>query len=101
MTLSFAIGGAPLELARREVRECPSVSANHRSLPSEGKVRNVAAGTGFAVPKCVQQTLRATKSVGQHPLPKRISHNRTYIVWNGDPSPSLHGLLSLLASVAA
>jgi DNA-binding transcriptional LysR family regulator len=62
----------------------------------------VAAGTGFAVvPKSVLQALRATKSVRQHALPRRISHNRTYIVWNGNPSPSLHGLLSLLASVVA
>jgi DNA-binding transcriptional LysR family regulator len=58
----------------------------------------VAAGTGFAVvPKSVLEALRATKSVRQHVLPKRFSHNRTYIVWNGDPSPSLQGLLALLA----
>jgi len=50
----------------------------------------VAAGTGFAVvPKSVLEALRATKSVRQHALPKRFSHNRTYIVWHGDPSPSL------------
>ena len=61
----------------------------------------VAAGTGFAVvPKSVLETLRATRSVRPHVLPKRFSHNRTHIVWNGDPSPSLHGLLSLLASAA-
>ena len=58
----------------------------------------VAAGTGFAVvPKSVLEALRATKSVRQHPLPKRFSHNRTSIVWNGDPSPSLQGLMALLA----
>ena len=40
----------------------------------------VAAGTGFAVvPKSVLEALRATKSVRQHALPKRFSHNRTYI----------------------
>jgi DNA-binding transcriptional LysR family regulator len=62
----------------------------------------VAAGTGFAVvPKSVLQALRATKSVTQHALPKRISRNRTYIVWNGNPSPSLRGLLSLLTRVVA
>jgi DNA-binding transcriptional LysR family regulator len=61
----------------------------------------VAAGTGFAVvPKSVLEALRATKSIRQHPLPKRFSHNRTYLVWNGDPSPSLHGLMSLLGSIA-
>ena len=61
----------------------------------------VAAGTGFAVvPKSVLEALRATRSIRQHPLPKRISHNRTYLVWHGDPSPSLHGLLSLLTDIA-
>jgi DNA-binding transcriptional LysR family regulator len=60
----------------------------------------VAAGTGFAVvPKSVLQALHATKSVSQHALPKRISHNRTCLVWNGDPSPALAGLLPLLARV--
>jgi DNA-binding transcriptional LysR family regulator len=59
----------------------------------------VAAGTGFAVvPKSVLEALHATKSVSQHALPKRISHNRTYVVWSGDPSPALVGLLALLAS---
>jgi DNA-binding transcriptional LysR family regulator len=59
----------------------------------------VAAGTGFAVvPKSLLQALRATRSVSQHALPKRISCSRTYIVWNGDPSSALAGLLSLLAS---
>jgi DNA-binding transcriptional LysR family regulator len=62
----------------------------------------VAAGTGFAVvPKSVLESLRATRSVRQHALPKRFSHNRTYIVWHGDPSPSLRCLLSLLATAAA
>ena len=58
----------------------------------------VAAGTGFAVvPKSVLETLRGAKSVRQHALPKRFSRNRTHIVWHSDPSPSLRGLLSLLA----
>jgi DNA-binding transcriptional LysR family regulator len=61
----------------------------------------VAAGTGFAVvPKSVLESLRATKSVRQHPIPHRFSYNRTHIVWHGDPSPSLQGLLSVLASAA-
>ena len=61
----------------------------------------VAAGTGFAVvPKSVLEALRATRSIRQHALPKRFSHNRTYIVWNGDPSPSLQCLLSLLVTAA-
>jgi DNA-binding transcriptional LysR family regulator len=59
----------------------------------------VAAGTGFAVvPRSVLQALRATKSIQQHALPKRFSQNRTYIVWNAEPSPSLQGLISLLPS---
>ena len=62
----------------------------------------VAAGTGFAVvPKSVLETVGAAKSVHQHPLPKRIAHNRTHIVWHGDLSPALTGLLSLVASAPA
>jgi DNA-binding transcriptional LysR family regulator len=61
----------------------------------------VAAGTGFAVvPKSVLQGVRASKTIRQHALPNRFSHNRTYIVWRGDPSRSLQGLLSLLVSAA-
>ena len=61
----------------------------------------VAAGSGFAVvPKSVLEALRATRSVRQHVLPKRVAHNRTFIVWNGEPSPSLNGLLRLLTNVA-
>ena len=60
----------------------------------------VAAGTGFAVvPKSVLQALRASQGVCQHALPKRFAHSRTHIVWNGEPSPALRGLLSLLASL--
>jgi DNA-binding transcriptional LysR family regulator len=60
----------------------------------------VAAGSGFAVvPKSVLGALRATRSVHQHLLPKRFAHNRTFIVWNGEPSPSLNGLLALLAGL--
>jgi hypothetical protein len=48
------------------------------------------------MPKSVLEALRATKSVRQHALPKRFEHNRTFIVWNGEASPSLNGLLALL-----
>jgi DNA-binding transcriptional LysR family regulator len=58
----------------------------------------VAAVTGFAVVR--KSVLETTKSVRQHALPKRFSHNRTYIVWYGDPSPSLQCLLSLLLTAA-
>jgi DNA-binding transcriptional LysR family regulator len=61
----------------------------------------VAAGSGFAVvPKTVLEALSATESVRQHVLPKRFSHNRTHIVWNGETSSSLDGLLLLLPSAA-
>ena len=61
----------------------------------------VAAGTGYAVvPKSVLEALHATRSIRQHPLPKRFSQSRTHLVWNGEPSPSLRGLLSVLANVA-
>jgi DNA-binding transcriptional LysR family regulator len=61
----------------------------------------VAAGTGFAVvPKSVLEALHATRSIRQHPLPKRFSNSRTYLVWNGEPSPALRGLTSLFASMA-
>jgi DNA-binding transcriptional LysR family regulator len=61
----------------------------------------VAAGTGYAiVPKSVLEALHATRSIRQHPLPKRFSHSRTYLVWNGEPSPALRGLMSVLSSIA-
>ena len=61
----------------------------------------VAAGSGFAVvPKSVLQALHASKSVRQHALPKRISYNCTYVVWNGEPSTALTGLMSLLPGVS-
>jgi DNA-binding transcriptional LysR family regulator len=57
----------------------------------------VAAGTGFAVvPKSTLDALKATQGVRQHALPKRFAYNRTHIVWNGEPSPALRGLLSVL-----
>ena len=60
----------------------------------------VAAGTGFAVvPRSTLESLRATQSVRQHALPKRYSANRTHLVWNGEPSPSLRGLFSVLPDV--
>lgn len=59
----------------------------------------VAAGTGFAVvPKSVLADLHAARSIRQHPLPKRYSLSRTHLVWNGDPSAALNGLISLLAN---
>jgi DNA-binding transcriptional LysR family regulator len=57
----------------------------------------VAAGSGFAVvPASTLEALRATQGVRQHALPKRFAHNRTHLVWSGEPSPALRGLLSVL-----
>jgi DNA-binding transcriptional LysR family regulator len=56
----------------------------------------VAAGSGFAiVPKSVLASLQATDKVNQHPLPKRISTNRTHLVWRGEPSLALEQLIRL------
>jgi DNA-binding transcriptional LysR family regulator len=61
----------------------------------------VAAGTGYAVvPRSVLETLQATRSIRQHPLPKRFSLSRTHIVWNGEPSPALQSLFLLLDGAA-
>lgn len=58
----------------------------------------VAAGTGFAiVPRSVLAALSATDAVCQHALPKRIAHNRTHLVWHGEPTSALSGLLDVLA----
>jgi DNA-binding transcriptional LysR family regulator len=67
----------------------------------QAMIASVAAGTGFAVvPQSVLEVLRATRNVRRHLLPERFSHNRTHIVWKGEPSPSLNSLLSLLPSGA-
>lgn len=63
----------------------------------QGMIACVAAGTGFAIiPKSVLGTLLATEKVNQHPLPERISINRTHLVWRGQPSLALESLINLL-----
>lgn len=63
----------------------------------QGMIACVAAGTGFAiVPKSVLIALQATDKVNQHALPKRVSTNRTHLVWRGQPSLALQGLIQLL-----
>ncbi|WP_019139854.1 LysR family transcriptional regulator [Noviherbaspirillum massiliense] len=63
----------------------------------QGMIACVAAGTGFAiVPKSVLVALHATEKVNQHALPKRISANRTHLVWRGEPSLALEGLINLV-----
>lgn len=68
----------------------------------QGMIACVAAGTGFAiVPKSVLLTLQATEKVNQHPLPKRVSTNRTHLVWRGQASLALESLLNLLRTQEA
>lgn len=57
----------------------------------------VAAGTGFAmVPKSVLSDLRSSQDIRQHELPKKHALSCTLLVWNGEASPALSALLSLL-----
>ncbi|MGK5078950.1 LysR substrate-binding domain-containing protein [Janthinobacterium sp. HLX7-2] len=63
----------------------------------QGMIACVAAGTGFAiVPKSVLLGLQAAGKVNQHPLPTRISTNRTHLVWRGQRSLALEGLINML-----
>lgn len=68
----------------------------------QGMIACVAAGTGFAiVPKSVLVALQATDKVTQHALPERFSRNRTHLVWRGEPSLALAGLIELLQDLPA
>jgi DNA-binding transcriptional LysR family regulator len=63
----------------------------------QGMIACVAAGTGFAiVPRSVLGALGASGKVNQHRLPERIASNRTHLVWRGEPSLALAGLIGLL-----
>lgn len=63
----------------------------------QGMIACVAAGTGFAiVPMSVLVALQATDKVNRHALPKAVSKNRTHLVWRGQPSLALQGLIKLL-----
>jgi DNA-binding transcriptional LysR family regulator len=63
----------------------------------QGMIACVAAGTGFAIaPKSVLVALNATDKVNQHSLPRRVSANQTHVVWRGEPSLALNGLMMLL-----
>jgi DNA-binding transcriptional LysR family regulator len=56
----------------------------------------VAAGTGFAVvPRSVLADLRSSKNIRQHDLPKKFALSRTHLIWSGEASPALNGLISL------
>ena len=66
----------------------------------QGMIACVAAGTGFAIaPKSVVTALNAADKVNQHALPQRVSTNRTHLVWRGEPSLALEGLMRLLKTV--
>ena len=63
----------------------------------QGMIACVAAGTGFAIaPKSVVIALNAADKVNQHALPQRVSTNHTHLVWRGEPSLALEGLIRLL-----
>jgi DNA-binding transcriptional LysR family regulator len=63
----------------------------------QGMIACVAAGTGFAiVPRSLLSALDAAGKVSQHRLPARIAGNRTHLVWRGEPSLALAGLIALL-----
>jgi DNA-binding transcriptional LysR family regulator len=68
----------------------------------QGMIACVAAGTGFAiVPKSVLVAVQATEKVTQHALPARISENLTHLVWRGQPSLALQGLIDQLQTADA
>jgi DNA-binding transcriptional LysR family regulator len=61
----------------------------------------VAAGTGFAVvPRSVLGTLQGADKVKQHKLPDRIATNCTHLVWRGEASLALAGLMAMLRAEA-
>jgi DNA-binding transcriptional LysR family regulator len=63
----------------------------------QGMIACVAAGTGFAiVPKSALDALQAADKVKQHRLPKHIAANRTHLVWQGQPSRALQGMMEQL-----
>jgi DNA-binding transcriptional LysR family regulator len=63
----------------------------------QGMIACVAAGTGFAVvPKSVLAALQAADKVRQHALPERIAANCTHLVWRGEASLALEGLIAML-----
>lgn len=62
-----------------------------------GMIACVAAGTGFAiVPKSVLVALHAIDKIKQHDLPEHIAKNCTYLVWRGQSSLALNGLIKIL-----
>lgn len=65
----------------------------------QGMIACVAAGTGFAVvPKSVLGALQAADKIREHRLPERIAANRTHLVWRGQASLALAGLIEMLTA---
>ena len=63
----------------------------------QGMIACVAAGTGFAVvPRSVLDAVQAVDKVRQHQLSERIAANCTHLVWRGEASLALEGLIVLL-----
>jgi DNA-binding transcriptional LysR family regulator len=57
----------------------------------------VAAGAGFAIaPKSVLASQRAGEDIRQHALPEHIGRNRTHLIWQGEPSTALQGLIEMI-----
>jgi DNA-binding transcriptional LysR family regulator len=68
----------------------------------QGMIACVAAGTGFAVvPKSVLGALQAADKIREHTLPERIAANCTHLVWRGEASLALQGLIETLTVVPA
>ena len=68
----------------------------------QGMIACVAAGTGFAiVPQAVLGALQAADKVARHRLPEAIAVNRTHLVWRGEASLALEGLIEMLAVAPA
>jgi DNA-binding transcriptional LysR family regulator len=68
----------------------------------QGMIACVAAGTGFAVvPQSLLAALQATDKVRQHKLPAQVAENRTHLVWRGEASLALQGLIEMLRDEVA
>lgn len=68
----------------------------------QGMIACVAAGTGFAVvPQSVLAALQARDKVREHRLPERFAANCTHLVWRGEASLALEGLIGMLGSTVA
>jgi hypothetical protein len=51
------------------------------------------------VPKSVLGALQAADKIREHKLPERIAANCTHLVWRGEASLALEGLIGMLTDV--